>query len=492
LSGRGDDRVVGVDDNGWTTSDSRGKTEVHQWDKLSKNAVQQILKQVVDDTLGEDCLAASLLAFQNGDAENAVDYLKDAYRLQITVSDHLSEFAAVKFSDALERLDAKECERAGDALAEVRNTYGNTPWFKAHQDVFQGAQDILTAQIAEREAEELYRQAVQFLATKDLFDVQDRINEIRTEYPRCTLITDAARDPAFAELEQATANLGKRIAVCKNGQGDFTSVQEAIDDAVPDSLIEIADEGPYNESLTIIREKTGLTIRGVEGKWPVITSRGPTRDFPVLVAVRAPQTTFDRVKLMHAAPAGDRMRCVSIEDGSVRLRSSTVMMNTAADAIYIEGSQGRCEIQDSLVLGNINCNARLDAQNSVICGNAVKVAGRGCTLRHVTSLSQITLSSAASVLLDSIAPSIKASNPGHRIDSCDIFGKPPYLERASEGQNCLYDDPRFRNARELDFCLLSNSPCKDKASDGGDIGCQPTQEMQKMCQAAAKLVGNMR
>jgi hypothetical protein len=269
-------------------------------------------------------------------------------------------------------------------------------------------------------------------------------------------------------------------------------VQEAIDDAVPDSLIEIADDETYNERLTIIREKTGLTIRGAEGKWPLITSRGQTRDFPILVAARAQGITMDRVRLMHARPAGDPMRCLSIEDGSVRLRSSLVIMSTAAEAIYIEGGRGRCTIEDSLVWGNIYCNARLDAQNSVICGNEVKVAARGCTLRHVTSLSRITLTDPASVILDSIVPSIKSSNPGHRIDSCDVFGNPPFLENATPGQNCLYGDPRFRNARELDFRLLTNSPCRGKASDGRDIGCQSTDDLQEMCQAAAKLVGNVR
>ena len=70
------------------------------------------------------------------------------------------------------------------------------------------------------------------------------------------------------------ALLGKFLTVCRFTKADFTTVQEAIDAAPPNSLIEIQDSGVYNEKLAIPKEKEGLTLRGRKGCWPIVTSRG--------------------------------------------------------------------------------------------------------------------------------------------------------------------------------------------------------------------------
>ena len=73
----------------------------------------------------------------------------------------------------------------------------------------------------------------------------------RRDYADSQAVTDAARKPSFAEMEEAVADLGQFITVRQDGKGDFTSIQAAIDAAPPNSLIEIQDNGPYNEKIII-------------------------------------------------------------------------------------------------------------------------------------------------------------------------------------------------------------------------------------------------
>lgn len=48
-------------------------------------------------------------------------------------------------------------------------------------------------------------------------------------------------------------------------------------------------------------------------------------------------------------------------------------------------------------------------------------------------------------------------------------------------------DPRFRDLDSLDFRLKPTSPCRGKASDGGDIGCRYTPEMLEIRAKALEL-----
>ena len=55
----------------------------------------------------------------------------------------------------------------------------------------------------------------------------------------------------FRKWPKAVADLGTKIVVRLDGKGNFTSIQAAIDSAAPNSLIEIEDNGPYDEGLLI-------------------------------------------------------------------------------------------------------------------------------------------------------------------------------------------------------------------------------------------------
>jgi hypothetical protein len=65
--------------------------------------------------------------------------------------------------------------------------------------------------------------------------------------------------------------------------------------------------------------------------------------------------------------------------------------------------------------------------------------------------------------------------------------KPGFLDHAKAGPACLVADPQFRDPENLDYRLKPTSPCRGKASDGGDIGCRFTPEMLEMLKRAHEL-----
>ena len=124
--------------------------------------------------------------------------------------------------------------------------------------------------IREAEAEALYAEAAKLYAEKELFDVRPLVQQLRTDYAGTRPVTDPARKPPFAELEQAVSNLGKMITVRQDGKGDFKTIQEAINAAEPNSLIQIEDNGPYNEKRLRSGRGNEALLRGARGCWPII------------------------------------------------------------------------------------------------------------------------------------------------------------------------------------------------------------------------------
>ena len=96
------------------------------------------------------------------------------------------------------------------------------------------------------------------------------MQKLKKDYPNSRAVIYGHREPSFADMEKAIANLGDFITVRLDGKGDFKSIQDAINSAPPNSLIEIRDNGPYNETISVTTK--GLTLRGNEAFWPVVTS----------------------------------------------------------------------------------------------------------------------------------------------------------------------------------------------------------------------------
>ena len=76
---------------------------------------------------------------------------------------------------------------------------------------------------------------------------------------------------------------------------------------------------------------------------------------------------------------------------------------------------------------------------------------------------------------------------GAKVEFCTLFaGKAP-RDLAKSGQGCFTADPQFRDPANFDFRLKPTSPCRKRASDGGDIGCRYTPEMMEVLEKALEL-----
>ena len=322
-------------------------------------------------------------------------------------------------------------------------------------------------------------------------------------------MTDAARKPSFAQMAKAVAKLGKFLTVRKDGKGDFKSIQAAIDAAPPNSIVEIQDNGHYNEQIKIHKEKPGLTLRGRKGFWPVITSTGLRQHFKYLVETRAPRTTVERLVLAHGKTGDVHDLALSAMYSSPCRVRSAILYCDSEDCVHLSETSGPTEpksvIEECVVTGGVALGTRGLARNcllfgylgsqyarhSVVAENVLVRRITGCVagseLRSCTLLGRVMLLREGVLLLDCVVDQITATGPNNRVDYCDVFGKPAFMDMAKPGRKCFGMDPKFRDPENFDYRLKRTSPCRGRASDGGDIGCRYTKEMLEMLKLAHEL-----
>jgi hypothetical protein len=290
--------------------------------------------------------------------------------------------------------------------------------------------------------------------------------------------------------------------VRRDGQGDFPTIQQAIDAALPGSLVEIRDDGPYNEELVIPKDKDGLVLRGQQGCWPIITSVGPKTEFPILLRVDSPGVTLQRLVLAHGGAAGGNHTCFDYK------ARTTEPLRIRACVFFGPGYNttnfgGPVELDQCVVLGRSRPGKPLHVKDTIWLGRVygsgntlenVLLAGcelqSGCRLRCCTVDGGVFVKGDDNALVDCIVQSVRAAKPGTRIEHCNVFGEPPaYVEEAKPGEGCFSAPPQFANQAQFDYRLLPSSPCKGKASDGGDVGCRLTPEMLEMLELALALRG---
>ena len=110
-----------------------------------------------------------------------------------------------------------------------------------------------------------------------------------------------------------------------------------------------------------------------------------------------------------------------------------------------------------------------------------------CEIRLCSVPGLLMLGGERSLVADSIVESIRSVRADTKIQYCDIFGKTPLGDTAKPGKGCFTKDPQFADPKNLDYRLKPTSPCRKRASDGGDIGCRYTKEMLEMLKLAHEL-----
>jgi hypothetical protein len=91
------------------------------------------------------------------------------------------------------------------------------------------------------------------------------------------------------------------------------------------------------------------------------------------------------------------------------------------------------------------------------------------------------------LVINSIVSQVESKTAETRIENCNVFDKEPFWDLAKPGKGCIRADPQFRDPEHFDYRLKPTSPCRKKASDGGDLGCRYTPEMLKLFEKALEL-----
>ncbi len=484
--------LVKADEAGITARLSAKKTELHQWPDLDQRSVARLVSLAIGADSADDCLAAGILSLALQDPATAEKHFEKARKLGAAIDRYLDPLAAASFARAEALLGKKDFRAADTALADLETRYSKTPWFASHKQDIESARQQAKAAIAEAEAEKLYARAAELFKQQQFFDLKPLIEKLEADYPKARLLTDAARKPTFADMAAAVGTLGKFLTVRKDGKGDFTSIQAAIDAAPPNSVVEIQDNGLYNEPIVI--HKQGIALRGKKGRWPVITSWGRRGGAKVLVEVGAPRAAMSRLALAHAAPLADRpSTCLLVRAAAFQLRSSILYAGHPEFGIerLVFRSTGRsadAAVQDCVLIGKGAIYTRTVVSNSLwLRGTTlISLCSNECELRSCTIDGTLSFSAGGPVaVLDCIVSAVTGGGLGsrkQRIEGCDLFG-------SSYGfaKRCFSADPQFRDPKNFDYRLKPSSPCRKRASDGGDIGCRFTPEMLEMLKLAHEL-----
>jgi hypothetical protein len=482
-----------ADDEAITTLLASGQRETHAWSGLGPKASQNLIRLAVRDGNGGDCLAAGLLALVGGDTATAARDFEKAHALGADAASCQALLAAMDLAKAKALLDKKQYVEAGAALVVIGQKYGNLPWYAANKADMESAAGDSKRGLHEAEAGRLYAQAAALLQQRELFALKPIVERLRTEFADTSFVIDSQRQPPFAEMERAMAGLGRLIRVARDGKADARGLQEAIDAAPPNSMIEIDDDGPYSELLMVPSEKDGLTIRGRKGRLPTLTTAGAKNSYSENLIVRAPRLRLERLIIVRATdgPLG-----LAITAGNTELACRGVVLLGHADARDLDLKEcvlvGRVHARQRLVAGD--CAAFGNVQgagplllDNVLVGRGAVHGGPDSQIRHCTINADLQLDGTSCSVKDSIVRTIRAVKSGVSIDYCDVFGDNPYQQMAVAGKGCFSKRPEFADDKAFDFRLLPGSPCRRTAAENGNMGFTATPDLQVLLQATAEL-----
>ncbi|HUT36538.1 MAG TPA: hypothetical protein VNE39_23825, partial [Planctomycetota bacterium] len=499
--------LVKADDKAITAQFETGKTESHEWPELSARSVQRLLSLTVDSDSADDHLAAGIFLLSVGGASLPRDpaaaeaFFHKAKALGAAIDRYLDPLAAAAFASANALLDKKDFSAAESALAAIEKKYEKSPWLAAHKDDVAAALAAAKAGIAESEAEKLYAEAVKLFEKKELFDLKPLIEKLKTDYPKTRPVTDATRKPAFAEMLKATETLGKFLTVRQDGKGDFKTIQAAIDAAPPNSLIEIQDSATY---AGVRIAKQGLTLRGGNACWPVL-DLAFEKIGPIPVTAAARDVSVGHLIARYSQGHGSKplgRGALAGAAGSFRMYS--LIAYAAGSFFSLETVEGvECTVEDSVLVGIVSLRGPTEIRDSLCLQMMVEASARArldnivapsvqasapCEMRFCTVTGSAQFAQEPNVLLNSITGRVDSVREGTRVDWCDVYhGKSGYKSLAKPGRSCFSADPQFRDPANFDYRLKPTSPCRGKASDGGDIGCRYTPEMIEVLEKALEL-----
>src|SRR5208282_3722431 len=103
------------------------------------------------------------------------------------------------------------------------------------------------------------------------------------------------------------------VRVRKDGQGDAKTIQEAVNNAPRNALIQIEEVGPWNEQIVVPSAKEGLTICGKKGLLPVLTTAGAQNSYAENLLVHAARLSLERLVIVRDDAGGQLGTAITAE-----------------------------------------------------------------------------------------------------------------------------------------------------------------------------------
>jgi hypothetical protein len=383
-------------------------------------------------------------------------------------------------------------------LDGLQRNFAGTAWAASHEVAIAALRKQTQDARDDAAAQALYAQAAARYAEGEPFELRPLVERLRADYAATGVVQDAGRKPSLAEMERAVADLGKRITVGKTGAADFRTIQGAIADAPPNSIVEILDSAIYEEHV-VAAEKRGLTIRGRRGQWPVLT----LKDAQTIINVLGGELSLVRLVLVPQSVKNKKTPQIVVGRSGelVRLRECIVQggygwpplfdkVRTEFDQAIVAGrcSMSNATIRDGVWLGKgteLGAGAHCRFENLLAHDGRIQVKGdcefRSCTLGDVA----ITDTGRKTILADCIAGRVDSVATDVQIQTCDLVRGTSGAAR--KGLGCFSADPLFLNLAAVDYRLSAGSPCRGKAAAGGDLGFRYTPAMIAIMREAAEL-----
>jgi serine/threonine protein kinase len=479
-----------ADTEGITAALANGKRETLAWPELGAKALAKLLARVVHREDAGDWLVAGLLSLEAQDVATAERYFEKARSLGADTAAYRGLLAGRDLAAIQDLLGKHQYAQSEALLTALAEKYGKLPWFAANRLELDAASKEAKRGLREKDAEALYIQAAGLFRDGSLIELKPVVARFKTQYADSAVAADLQRNPSVAEMETAVAGIGPIVRVRKDGQGDFKSIQEAINKSLPNTVIQIEESGPWGEQIMVPASKENLTICGKKGILPVITTAGAQNSYAENLLVNAAQLSLERVVIVRDAAAGQLGTAIAAEKAAVSVRGSIVHGHMRVNKLDSRQSvfaasvrsQGAIDAKDSAFFGQVFSRTSSTMQNVLVVGNAN--CGLDSSLRHCTITGHLQL---AGKVIDSIVSGITAINDGQTIEYCNVYGENPYLQKAAAGKGCFSKRPLFADLKELDFRLQTDSPCRKAASDGGDLGFSPPANVQALLRMEADL-----
>jgi serine/threonine protein kinase len=473
-----------------------GKDESLAWAELGPKAVHKLVELVVRVGDGSDCLSAGLLVITIADVQGAKQYFEKAESLGTDTSACRALLAAKDFSGVRELLNQHKFVESETRLIAIQGKYGKLSWFAASKPEYDVAVQETKRGLREIAAEAAYAQAAGLFRSGDLYELRPLIERFKTEFAETSVAADSQRKPSVAELEKALADLGPLVRVRKDGTGDSTTIQEAVNGAAANAMIQIEEAGPWIESIVVPADKAALTICGKRGLVATVTTAGAQNRLAGNFLVRSPKLSLERLIITRGEWSGPGGAAVTAGNAEVTFSRVIVHGHVQVGKLdsrltVFSGGVGALQgvvAKDCLFLGPVNFRQSCSLQNVLASAGGGVDCGHDSQLRHCTIAGQLRLAGTSGTVSDSIILSISAVNQGFKIEHCDVYGNNPFVNQAAPGKGCLRVPPQFVEQNGVSFRLQPASPCRRVASDGSDMGFIYTPEIQAML----KLLGELR